>query len=165
VASRPRLEDRALQPLGPGAAGLLGAVGAVQQAPAGHAQLAGDGPGQQLGLVVPPAAHAGRPGGRPGDDVHTAGLEAGHDQLGQVWCGAAAIAVLQTEDDLARQPFERQRGTNPAVAELGGRTGEGEPAATAQHLPGLVAAGADGREQGAEHHGVSGTRRVSQSCR
>jgi hypothetical protein len=71
-------------------------------------------------------------------------VQAGDDELGEMRRRAAPVVVLQPEHHLPRQTLERLRRAHAIVAQLGGRAGQGESAAATQHLPGLVAAGADG---------------------
>ena len=66
-------ERRALQPLGTRVPGLRRAVGCgTASRRHGTPSSRGDGPGQQLGLVVPALTGAGGAGGRPGDDIDRA---------------------------------------------------------------------------------------------
>jgi hypothetical protein len=160
VARRTGPERRTVEPLGAGVTGLLRAVRTVEQTAAGNAQLTGDGPGQQFGLVVPAAAHPPRAGGRPRDHIDPAGMQPGDDEPGEMHGRTTAVVVLQTQHHLAGDPFEGQSSPDAIVAELGGRTGQREPASVAQHLPRLVAPCADGREERAEDHGGRNTWRV-----
>jgi len=157
----PGTELGALQPLGARVAGLLLAVAAVQQAPARHAQLVSDRPGQQLGLVVPTGTGARTAGGRPRDDIDPADLQPTGDERGQHLGHRPAVAVLEAVHDLAGHPLERQGREHATIAHLGFRAGEREAAAMAEHDTRLVAAGAGT----GEHHGARSTRRVSQGFR
>ena len=87
---------RAGQALGPAPSGLrAGAVGAAQQAAGGHAELAGDGPGQHLGLVVAAGPAPRRCRGRPRHHVDLAGAdEPGHGRPERAG-GRAPVAVLE----------------------------------------------------------------------
>ena len=132
-----------------------------EQAPAGHAQLSGHRPGEQLGLVVPAGTGAGTTGGRPGDQIDGANLEAKHHEPSQLAGDEPAIAVLETVHHLAGHPLEREGGKNAGIADLGRCAGQREAAAVAERGAGLVATGT---ERGEEHGGI-GTRRVSQGFR
>jgi len=135
---------------------LLGAVAAVQQPTAGHAQLGGHGAGQQFGLVVPATASTSAAGWRPGDDIHLADAHAPHHQAGDVASDRAPVAVLEPVNDLPSDALERQRGHDAGLADLGRCAGQREAAAVAERIARLVAAGT---ESGEEHGGI-GTRRV-----
>ncbi len=65
----PGSKRRAGQTIGTGLAGLRAAMGAVQQSPAGHAQLTGDALGNGLRLVEAPTADPLCTGRRPGDEI------------------------------------------------------------------------------------------------
>ncbi len=151
-----RTERRAVQPLRPRMTGLREPMAAVQQTPARHTQLGRDGPGQQLGLVVPTRPSAAPAGGRPCHDVDLAQPHATNHQPRQLPRDETPIAVLEPVDDLTSNALERQGCHDTGLADLGRRAGERETTAVAQRGARLITAGA----KGSEDHGAICTRRV-----
>ena len=94
-------------------------MAAVQQPPARHTQLGSHSPGQQLGLVVPACPGPSAAGGCPRHHVDLADAQAAHHHPRDLASNLAAVAVLQTMNDLACYTFERQRGQDAGLADLG----------------------------------------------
>lgn len=127
-------------PGGSGAPRLRVAALSLQQPPAWQAELAGNGPGDQLCLVKAPAV-ATMPIGRcPGDDVD---IDAGSDtvsdqavdqQATKVPGQRTAVGVLEPQQHVARPATERHGGEH-TWRRGRRRAQQGEPAGTAQHGP------------------------------
>jgi hypothetical protein len=118
-----RTELRSLEPFGPTAPGLRGAVGAVEQATARHPHLASNRTGQQFGLVEPTVRQAGPTGGRPGDHVdrYLGQTEPPHHEAGNVPGDRAPSAVLERQQGAARRAVERHGGRDALGVEHGTR--------------------------------------------
>ena len=97
-------ERRPVESSRPAAAGLrIAPTFPLEEAAAGHAELAGDLAGDQLRLVEPPRTPAGRARRCPRDDIGTR-ARPGHavdEQAGEMGGDGAPVAVLEPEEDLA----------------------------------------------------------------
>jgi hypothetical protein len=99
-------ERRARQAIGSRFAGLGTSVGPVQQPPAGNTELASDGAGNGLGLVVAAPADATGAGGRPGDDIDVFEPQSANHLCREHPGCRLAVAELQRHDQLSWHPFE-----------------------------------------------------------
>jgi hypothetical protein len=142
--------------LGAGLAGLGRAVGAVQQPAARNTELASDGAGDRLGLVVTAPTNPACAGGCPGDEIDVCELQATHHVSGQHGGGRPPMAELERDDQLPRRALEREGGAYAIGAARRENRGERETAAVAQHIAGATACGTTSGEQ----HGAISTRRV-----
>lgn len=130
--SLPGPKRRADQPLGTRLAGLRRRVRTVEQAPARHAELAGDGASHELGLVVPAPPHPTGAGGSPGDEVEMVERETAENVWHEHRRGFPAVAELQRQDELAGDTLERQAGDDTRWGSRRPHGGNGEPAPVAQ---------------------------------
>lgn len=94
-------------------------MAAVQQPPARHPQLGSHGPGQELGLVVPACPGPSATGRGPRHHVDRADTQTAHHHPRELAGNLAAIAVFQAMNDLACHTFERQRGHDTGLGDLG----------------------------------------------
>jgi hypothetical protein len=100
------------QPLGAGLPGLRSAVRSVQQPPAGHPELTGNGAGYCLCLVVATVLHPASAGRCPGDDIDIRELEPADHVYGQQARRRTSVTELERDYQLPRRSLERERSAN-----------------------------------------------------
>jgi len=118
-ATRPEL--RAVEPFGAATPGLLGAMGAVEQAATRQPHLSRHRTREQFGLVEPAVCQTRPTGGRPGDHVdrHMGQTKPAHHEAGQMTGDRTAVAVLQRQQAAARRAVERHGGRDAVGIEHG----------------------------------------------
>ncbi len=147
--------------LGTGFAGLWRAMGAVQEPAARNTELAGNGAGYRLGLVVAASPDPAGTGWRPRDEIDVRELQPTHHVSGQHAGGGPPMPKLERDDQLTRRALERERGADAIRAAQRMNRRERETATVAQDLTVTAAGGTTSGEQ----HGAITTRRVLQGSR
>ncbi len=160
VPRPPGAKSRAGQTIGTGLSGLRAAVCPVQQPPARHAQLTGDGLGNGLRLVVTTPTNSPSTGRRPGDEIDVLEPEPAHHLCCDHASYRTAMPELQGNDQLAGHTIERKCSPDAIWATLWTDRCQREPAPMAQHLARVPARSATTREQPRKQHGAISTRRV-----
>jgi hypothetical protein len=152
----PGSETRSAKPLGAGAPRLrAGGLLADEEAPAGKAELTGQMPGDQLGLVEAALASTGVTSRRPSDHVdvdagtHTDLLEPSAHQTREMSRHRAAIVELEAEHHAPRPTGERdrQQHTRP----LRRARQQSKPTGATDGCAGCVATGTPHREHPRQH--------------
>ncbi len=90
--------------------GLRRTVGPIQEPATGNAQLAGNGLGDRLGLVVAAPAHPTGAGGRPGDHIDVVEAQSSDHVRGKDTRGGSPVTELERDDQLPRHSLERKCG-------------------------------------------------------
>ena len=152
----PGSETRSAKPLGTGAPRLrAGGLLADKEAAAGKAELAGQMPGDQLGLIEAPLASTGVTRRRPGDHVdvdagtHTDLLEPSAHQTRKMSRHRSTVVELEAEHHAPRPTRERDRHQHPRPLRRARQ--QSEPAGAADGSAGCVATGTPHREHPRQH--------------
>ena len=149
-------ERRTNETVGARFAGLRCTVGPIQQPAAGNTQLASDGLGDRLGLVVAASAYATGARGRPRDHVDVVEAQPADHVRSEDARSGSTVTELEGNDQLSRHPFERKCGRDAIGTAHWADRSERKSAAMAQCLANTPTGSATAGKQ----HGGINTRRV-----
>ncbi len=130
--------------------------GAIEQTPHGQPELGADVTGQQFALVEAALPAPGGAGGSPRDHVDPRVIAAFDDlvddEAGEVPADATPVAVLQTEDHVARPSGERHGRMDTMGLGSGHPPDEGESTGDAHRCTRGITSGTTCHEQHVLHH-------------
>jgi hypothetical protein len=148
----PRPEGRANETIGARFAGLRRTVGPIQEPPARNTQLACNGLGNRLCLVVAASADPTGTRGRPRDHVDVVEAEPSDHVRRKDARRGSMVTELEGDDQLTRHAVERERGRDAVGTAHRCDRRKSEPAAVAQSIANTPAGTAP---TGKQHGGIN----------